>query len=95
MSSSENTLRLMAGAIMKLQARSDAQDLLLKALYVERATLRESFPAEAEEEVLALATSLEGMERSGFEGEDRHLADVETALRSFADELRKRLDDQR
>lgn len=95
MSSTENALRLMAGAVMKLQARTDAQDLLLKALYVERATLRETFPAEAEDEILALAASLDGLERSGFEGEDRHLADVDASLRSFASDLRKRLDDQR
>lgn len=95
MSSTDNTLRLMAGAIMKLQARTDAQDLLLKALYAERATLRETFPAEAEEEILAIASALEARDRTGYEGEDRHLADVEAALRSFADGLRKRLEDQR
>lgn len=95
MSSTDKPLRMMAGAIMKLQARTDAQDLLLKALYVERATLRETFPAEAEEEILALAASLEGLERAGYEGEDRHLADVDAALRAFATDLRKRLEDQR
>ncbi|KQT60273.1 MULTISPECIES: hypothetical protein [unclassified Aureimonas] len=95
MSSTDKPLRMMAGAIMKLQARTDAQDLLLKALYVERATQRETFPVEAEEEILALATSLEGLERVGYEGEDRHLADVDAALRAFAGDLRKRLEDQR
>jgi hypothetical protein len=95
MSNTENTLRLMASAIMNLQARAEAQDLLLKALYVERATLRETFPVEAQEEILALATSLEGAERTGYDGEDRHFAAVDAALRAFADDLRKRLEDQR
>jgi hypothetical protein len=95
MSNNENALRLMAGAIMNLQARAEAHNLLLKALYVERATLRETFPVEAQEEILALAASLEGAERTGYEGEDRHFGDVDAALRSFADDLRKRLEDQR
>ncbi|KQT48777.1 hypothetical protein ASG43_07950 [Aureimonas sp. Leaf454] len=95
MSNNENALRLMASAIMNLQARAEAQDHLLKALFVERATQRETFPAEAQEEILGLASALEGAERTGYDGEERHIADVDAALRSFADDLRKRLEDQR
>jgi hypothetical protein len=95
MTPSENALKFMAGAIMKLQSQAQAQDLLLKALYAERATQREIFPAEAEEEILALATSIDRAPREGYEGEDRHLADVQAAIRLFADGLRVRLEEQR
>jgi hypothetical protein len=95
MSASETALKFMAGAIMKLQSQAQAQDLLLKALYAERATQREIFPVEAEEEVIALATSIERAPRAGYEGEERHLADVQAALRLFADGLRVRLEEQR
>ena len=95
MSSNETALKFMAGAIMKLQAQAQAQDMLLKALFAERALQRGTFPAEAEEEVLALATSIERAPRSGYEGEERHLADVEAAVRRFADSLRVRLEEER
>jgi hypothetical protein len=94
MSASENAVKFMAGAIMKLQSQAQAQDLLLKALYAERATQRELFPVEAEEEVNAIATSIERAPRSGYEGEERHLADVQAAIRLFADGLRVRLEEQ-
>lgn len=94
MTASENALKFMAGAIMKLQSQAQAQDLLLKALYAERATQRELFPVEAEEEVIAIATSIDRAPRSGYEGEERHLADVQAALRLFADGLRVRLEEQ-
>lgn len=94
MSQSDNALKFMAGAIMKLQSQAQAQDLLLKALYVERATQRALFPKEAEEEIEALISSVAEAPRTGYEGEDRHLADVQAALRLFADGLRERLEGQ-
>jgi hypothetical protein len=94
MSQNETALKFMAGAIMKLQSQMQAQDLLLKALYAERATQRAIFPKEAEEEIQSLISSVEEAPRSGYEGEDRHLADVQAALRLFADGLRERLEGQ-
>lgn len=94
MTSNDNALKFMAGAIMKLQAQMQSQDLLLKALYAERATQRGIFPAEAEEEVLGLVSAVDQAPRTGYEGEERHLSDVQAALRAFADGLRQRLEDQ-
>lgn len=94
MSQNDTALKFMANAIMKLQSQIQAQDLLLKALYAERATQRALFPKEAEEEIHGLISSVENAPRTGYEGEDRHLADVQAALRLFADGLRERLEDQ-
>ncbi|MFD2237133.1 hypothetical protein [Aureimonas populi] len=94
MSQNETALKFMAGAIMKLQSQVQAQDLLLKALYAERATQRAIFPKEAEEEIHGIVASVEDAPRSGYEGEERHLADVAAALRLFADGLRERLEGQ-
>ena len=94
MASPDDTLKVMAGAIMKLQSQLQAQDQLLKALYAERATQRGLFPKEAEEEVGGIAASVDRASRAGFEGEERHLAEVKSALRLFGDTLRERLEER-
>ncbi|WP_182087175.1 hypothetical protein [Aureimonas sp. ME7] len=94
MPSSDNTLRVMAEAIMKLQAQVHAQDLLIQALYAERALQRGTFPQEAAEEVLAINAQMErGEDEDGFEGQTQHLADVQAAVRAFAMGLRARLEE--
>ncbi|MBB3997106.1 hypothetical protein [Aureimonas pseudogalii] len=95
MATPEATLKVMAGAIMKLQSQVQAQDLLLKALYAERATQREVFPKEAEDEIGGLVDAVERAARDGYEGEERHLAEVQAALRTFGETLRERLEEQR
>ncbi|RIY02650.1 hypothetical protein D3218_04625 [Aureimonas flava] len=95
MPNSDDTIRVMAGAVMKLQAQLQAQDLLLRALYAERALQRGTFPQEAAEEVLGLGASLAAGEDEDFEGHDRHLADVRAALNAFAMTLRAQLDESR
>lgn len=95
MSKTDQTIALMAGAIMKLQAQVQAQDALMRALFTERAITRETFPQEAEEEILGVAESVGQGPRAGFEGEDRHLADVQSAIRTFATALRQDLEERR
>ena len=91
----DETLRVMAGAVMKLQAQLQAQDLLLRGLYAERALQRGTFPQEAAEEVLALGAALAAGEDEDFEGHDRHVSDVRAALNAFAMTLRAQLDESR
>ncbi|MBB3936161.1 hypothetical protein [Aureimonas phyllosphaerae] len=91
---SDDTIRVMAGAVMKLQAQLQAQDLLLRGLYAERALQRGTFPQEAAEEVLGLGASLPS-DPEDFEGHERHLADVRAALNAFAMTLKAQLDEAR
>ncbi len=95
MSSPDQTISLLAGAIMKLQAQVQAQDSLLRAFFTERAVQRDTFPQEAEEEILGIAEAVTQGPRVGFDGEDRHLADVQAALRTFAKALRTELEERR
>ncbi len=91
---SDDTIRVMAGAVMKLQAQLQAQDLLLRGLYAERALQRGTFPQEAAEEVLGLGASLPA-DPEDFKGHERHLADVRAALNAFAMTLKAQLDEAR
>lgn len=91
---SDDTIRVMAGAVMKLQAQLQAQDLLLRGLYAERALQRGTFPQEAAEEVLGLGAALPS-DSEDFEGHERHLADVRAALNAFAMTLKAQLDESR
>ena len=89
----DSALKFMAAAIMKLQAQAQAQDMILKALYVDRATQRETFPAEAEDEILAIAESIDHLPRSGYEGEERHLAMQPSRLGEFVTAVRERFEE--
>ena len=68
-------------------------EILLRALYVERAVAKSLFPVEAEEEVLALLDSVSAVEGDDPDVANQFLAGVQRALADFGQALREQLEE--
>jgi hypothetical protein len=93
MSEINNVLKALAGAAQDLHAKTQALDILLRALYVERAVAKGLFPAEAEDEVLSLVDSVSAAEGDDPDVAGQFLSGVQRALADFGQALREQLDD--
>jgi hypothetical protein len=88
-------LKALAGAAQDLHARTQALDILVRALYVERAVAKGLFPVEAEEEVLSLVDAVSASRAGEPEVAEQFLAGVRQALADFGKALREQLEEAR
>ncbi|GGE20277.1 hypothetical protein GCM10011390_44410 [Aureimonas endophytica] len=95
MSDINNVLKALAGAAQDLHAKTQALDILVRALYVERAVAKGLFPAEAEEEVLALVEGIAASEADDPDVAGQFLSGVQRALADFGQALREQLEEAR
>ncbi|KAB0678104.1 hypothetical protein [Aureimonas leprariae] len=86
-------LKALAGAAQDLHAKTQALDMLVRALYVERAVAKGLFPVEAEEEVLALVDAVSASSPDDPDVAGQFLAGVQQALADFGRTLREQLDE--
>ncbi|WP_152047195.1 hypothetical protein [Aureimonas psammosilenae] len=93
MSEINNVLKALAGAAQDLHAKTQALDILVRALYVERAVAKGLFPAEAEDEVLSLVDSVSASEGDDPDVAEQFLSGVQRALADFGQALREQLDE--
>lgn len=87
-----NVLKALAGAAQDLHAKTQALDILVRALYVERAVAKGLFPIEAEEEVLSLVDGVAASGADDPEVANQFLASVQQALAAFGQALREQLE---
>lgn len=86
-------LKALAGAAQDLHAKTQALDILLRALYVERAVAKGLFPVEAEEEVLSLVDGIAASQADDPEVAGQFLSGVQQALADFGQALREQLEE--
>lgn len=88
-----NVLKALAGAAQDLHAKTQALDILVRALFVERAVAKGLFPVEAEEEILSLVEGVSASQSNDPEISDQYLAGVRQALADFGQALREQLEE--
>lgn len=88
-----SVLKALAGAAQDLHAKTQALDMLVRALYVERAVAKGLFPVEAEEEVLSLVDGVAASQADDPEVAEQFLTGVQQALADFGQALREQLEE--